>query len=233
MPHCGGMEINMSINIKQQVKCPKCGQMSDVTVWQSVTAQDSPDLKEDILKGKLNMFGCPSCGQAALMPNPLLYTDPGKKLMITFAPCSDDAAKAVQFDAIKTASKESGELAGLEDYILRFVTAYNEFMEKILIFDNGLHDKVTELLKLLVLMQDSENMEHRVCMFGKRDGDELEFLVQDKRDGKLYTSRIPMQSYETVKEQLRQSGVKYKSFDWEIINADYAARLLRGVNNNL
>lgn len=223
----------MSINSKQQVKCPKCSELSDVTVWQSVTAHDSPDLKEDILKGNLNVFRCPSCGNAALMPDPILYTDSDKKLMITFAPCSSDAERAVAFESIKKTSKQSGELDGFADFNLRFISSYNDFMEKILIFDNGLHDKVIELLKLLVLMQDSENMEHRVCMFGKKDGDELEFLVQDKRDGKLYTSRIPMQSYDTVKEQLRQSGVKYKSFDWEIVDSDYAAKLLRGVNNNL
>ena len=223
----------MSINIKQQVKCPKCGELSETTVWQSVTAQDSADLKEDILKGKLNMFCCPSCGQAALMPDPVLYTDPDKKLMITFAPCSDEGERAQMYNEIQNASGTSGELSRLEDYNLRFVSAYNDFIEKILIFDNSLHDKVIELLKLLVLMQDSENMDHRVCMFGKKDGDELEFLVQDKRENKLYTSRIPMQSYETVREQLRISGVKYKSFDWEIVDADYAAKLLRGVNNNL
>ena len=50
MPHCGGMEINMSINIKQQVKCPKCGQMSDVTVWQSVTAQDITDFLRTVCR---------------------------------------------------------------------------------------------------------------------------------------------------------------------------------------
>ena len=42
-----------------------------------------------------------------------------------------------------------------------------------------------------------------------------------------------MQSYETIKEQLGQSGVKYKSFGWEIIDVAYGESLLRGVNNNL
>ena len=44
----------MSINIKQSVKCPKCAQMSDVTVWSSITVKDSPDLKSDLLSGKIN-----------------------------------------------------------------------------------------------------------------------------------------------------------------------------------
>ena len=49
----------------------------------------------------------------------------------------------------------------------------------------------------------------------------------------FYTSKIPLSSYETVKEQLRQSGVKYKSFDWEIVDKNYGASVLRGVNNSL
>ena len=65
----------MSINLKQSVKCPKCSQMSDVTVWSSITASDSEDLKGELLSGKLNMFSCPSCEYKALMPHPMLYHD--------------------------------------------------------------------------------------------------------------------------------------------------------------
>ena len=223
----------MSINIKEQIKCPACQHLEEVSLWQSITVQDSPDLKEDLLKGKINIFRCSSCGQTALAPIPLLYRDDSKKLMVSFSPCDDDVTRAKLYESIKKTSRESGELKNFEDYNLRFVSAYNDLLEKLLIFDNGLHDKVVELLKLLVLMQDTENMAHRVCMFGKKDGDELEFLVQDRKEEKLYTSRIPMSTYETVKEQLKNSGIKYKSFDWEIVDADYASKMLYGMNNNL
>lgn len=223
----------MSINTSDQIKCPSCQNLQEMTLWQSITATDSPDLKEDLLKGKINIFRCSSCGQTALVPMPLLYHDEEKKLMISFSPCKGEAERAKLFESVKKTSKQSGELDNLEDYNLRFISEYNDFLEKILIFDNGLHDKVVELLKLLVLMQEPENMSHRLCMFGKKENDELEFLVQDKKEDKLYTSRIPMSTYETVKEQLRQSGIKYKSFDWEIIDSEYAARMLTGMNNNL
>lgn len=221
----------MSINLTQQIKCPACQSLQEVTLWQSITAQDSPDLKEDLLKGKINIFHCPSCGQTALVPIPLLYRDDEKKLMISFSPCEDDVTRAKLFESVKKTSKESGELKNFEDYNLRFVWAYNDLLEKLLIFDNSLHDKVVELLKLLVLMQDTDNMPHRVCMFGKKDGEELEFLVQDKKDGQLYTSRIPMTTYDTINQQLKNSGIKYKSFDWEIVDSDHAARMLYGMNN--
>lgn len=223
----------MSINATQQIRCPKCGQLQDMTVWQSITVSDSADLKEDLLHGKVNIFRCSGCGHTALVPTPLLYHDEEKRLMISFSPCDDDVTRAKLFENIKNTSKSSGELNNLTGYNLRFITGYNDLLEKILIFDNGLHDKAIEVIKLMVLMQDTDNMDHRVCMFGKKDDDGLEFLVQDKKDGKLYTSRVPLATYDTVAEQLRLSGVKFKSFDWEIVDADYAARLLRGANNNL
>lgn len=222
----------MSINFKKQIKCPSCSNLSEMTLWQSITVSDSQDLKDDLLKGKVNIFRCASCGATALVPVPLLYHDEEKRLMISFSPC-EDADKLRLFNQVKETSRESGELSELSDYNLRFVCSYNEFLEKILIFDNGFSDKTIEVLKLLILMQESDKMESRVCMFGKKDGEQLEFMVQDKKEGQVYTSRVPMETYNTVAKSLRESGVKNYSFDWEIVDADYASSLLRGANNSL
>ena len=153
--------------------------------------------------------------------------------MISFTPCNDEKTKLELFSEIKKTSKESGELKNLENYNLRFITNYDTMLEKILIFDNDLHDKVIEVLKVLILMQEPEKAEQRIVLFGKKEDDYLEFLISDKKENQFYTSQIPLESYENVKTQLKNSGVKYKSFDWEIIDIDYGASLLRGVNNTL
>lgn len=223
----------MSINTTQEIKCPNCSHLSDMTVWQSITVSDSSDLKEELLHGNVNIFKCPDCGQTALLPTPLLYNDEEKKLMISFIPCQDDSQTLHLYESVRQSSKASGELDGLEDYNLRFVTQYNDLLEKILIFDNNLHDKAIEVIKLLILMQDPEKADRRICIFGKCTADEIEFMVQDKSENQIYTSKVPMQTYNTVSSQLRQSGVKYKSFDWEMVNSEYAASLLRGTNNPL
>ncbi|MBR4723317.1 MAG: CpXC domain-containing protein [Clostridia bacterium] len=223
----------MSISNKQTIKCPACGEISDLTVWQSITVSDSPDIKADLLKGKVNIFSCGACGQKALFPAPVLYTDDERKLVISFSPQSTKDARARIFEEIKKSSEKSGELKNYPDYNLRFVTSYNEFLEKILIFDGGFNDKVIEVIKLLVLAQDSEKMAQRTCIFGKSDGDEIEFLVQDTKENQVYTSRVPLLTYETIKKQLKESGVKFKSFNWEMVDSDYAASLLRGANNTL
>ena len=221
----------MSLNTKQTIKCPKCGQLSEITVWNSITVKDSPDLKDDLLKGKINIFHCSSCSHHALMPSPLLYHDEEKKLMISFSPCEDDIIKNQLFSNIKESSKQSGELKKLEGYSLRFVAEYNNLLEKILLADFGLWDKAIELIKLMILTQEPEKSEHRVCMFGKFENDEIEFMVQDKKENQIYTSRVPKSSYTSISEQLRLSGAKPYSFDWEMVDIDYAASLLNGLNN--
>ncbi|MFQ7290720.1 MAG: CpXC domain-containing protein [Monoglobales bacterium] len=221
----------MSINVKQSIKCPKCSQMSDITVWTSITVKDSPDLKADLLKGKINIFRCPSCSHMGLMPSPMLYHDEDKRLMISFSPCSDPVLKEQLFENIERSSKESGELEKLEGYNLRFVTDYNELLEKILIFDNGLNDKPIEVLKLMILMQDVEKSDQRSCRFGKLDNDVLEFMITDSIENQIYTSNVPKSSYDSVWQSLRESGCKPYSFSWERVDSSYATRLLKGFNN--
>lgn len=221
----------MSLNTSQTIKCPACGQMHEVTVWNSITVSDSSDLKKDLLAGKVNIFVCPSCSYKALMPSPLLYHDEEKKLMISFSPCNDAVLKNQLFDEIKRSSKESGELDNLEGYNLRFVFEYNSLLEKILLSDCGLWDKAIELIKLMILSQEPEKAENRVCMFGKMENDNLEFMVQDKKENQVYTSRVPKSSYDEISKQLLYSGSKPYSFDWEMVDIDYASSLLDGLNN--
>lgn len=222
----------MSINSNETIKCPKCHQLNEINIWHSITVSDSPDLKKDLLLGKINMFHCPSCEHTALVPTPLLYHDEEKSLMISFSPCDNEDTKNQLFNEIKKTSKQSGELENLTNYNLRFVYDYNSFLEKVLIFDNDLNDKVLEVLKVLILMQKPENMDNMTAMFGKVENDSIEFLILDKTDNSCYTSKVPIESYKTVFEQLRQSGVKDISFDWEIVDISYGESLLRGRNNN-
>lgn len=221
----------MSLNSKQNVKCPSCSQMSEVTVWNSITVKDSADLKADLLHGKINMFHCPSCSHTALMPTPMLYHDEEKRLMISFSPCSDALLKNQLFDNIKKTSKDSGELDKMEGYNLRFVTDYNELLEKILIFDNGMSDKTIEVLKLMILSQDIEKAQQRICRFGKIENGVIEFMIYDERENQTYTSSVPKETYDTIDANLRESGVKPYSFGWEMVDPSYATRLLNGFNN--
>ncbi|MBP3360502.1 MAG: CpXC domain-containing protein [Clostridia bacterium] len=221
----------MSINSSKAIRCPSCGQLQEITVWNSITVKDSPDLKADLLSGRVNIFKCGSCSHSGLVPAPLLYHDEDKKLMISFSPCDDEQLKQRLFENVRETSKGSGELSGYSGYNLRFVCEYNSLLEKILIFDAGLNDKAVEIIKLLILSQEPEKQDDRFCVFGKKEEDSIEFMVRDIKENMIYTSRAPISTYDTIWQQLRASGVKPYSFDWEMVDAVYADRLIKGINN--
>lgn len=217
------------LNSQKEIKCPKCGTMTEMMVWESINAAEAPDLKADILARKINILECRECSQTALVSAPLLYTDEEKKLMIYFAPCKDAEEKKKLYEEVRRNTKS--EIKSIEGYNLRFVTEYNELMEKILIFDNGFNDKTIEFLKMLILVQEPQKAEHRSAVFGKVEHDYIEFMVRDIKENQVYTTNIPMSTYDTLKEQLKSSGVKPYSFDWEIVDLNYASALLTGMNN--
>lgn len=217
----------MSLNTQEQIRCPKCSSLNNVTLWQSLTVADSPDLKDELLNGRLNMLICTECGAKALVPTPLLYRDDQKKLIISFLPCATEEEATEQFELIRKNSRASGELEGLSGYNLRFVYDYNSLLEKILIFDSGLNDKTIEVIKLMVLAQDADNSDNRTALFGKRYPDgSIEIVVRDLKTGELFTSKAPSETYKTVHFALKSSGVKDVSFDWELVDSLYAEKLL-------
>lgn len=216
------------LNSVKKIKCPVCGAEQEVTVWESVNVSEAPDLKADILSRKVNIFECSECSAAALVPAMLLYTDEQKKLMIYFAPCREDEKKNVYSELVKNTKEE---IKTLDKYNLRFVTDYNDFMEKILIYDNALDDKVIEFLKMLVLMQEPEKAEFRKAMYGKTENGYIEFMITDSKEKQVYTTHIDMSTYDNLKNELKASGVKEYSFEWEIVDINYASRLLMGMNN--
>lgn len=221
----------MSLNSKQKLKCSGCGQLHDIMVWNSVTADDSADLKEEILKGNLNIFKCPDCGFRAVMNVPMLYEDKAKRLFISFVPGTDENMLTNAFENMTESMKESGEIDNYEGFNLRFVSDYNTLMEKILIWDSGLWDKAIEILKFMILSGEPEKEKQRICMFGKADENEIEFMVRDIAENQIYTSRVPVESYNKIKDELTASGVKTYSFNWERVDKNYAAALLGGINN--
>lgn len=219
--------FDMSLNTQDKIRCPKCGTLNDITLWQSVTVSDSPDLKEELLQGRLNMLVCTECGAKALVPTPLLYRDEEKKLLFSFLPCTDEEEARKQFESVRESSRASGELEGLSGYNLRFIYDYNALLEKILIFDAGLSDKTVEVIKLMVLAQDPDNSDNRTALFGKRYPDgSIEIVVRDLKTNEIFTSKAPGETYKTIHTALKSSGVKEISFDWELVDIAYAEKLL-------
>ncbi len=134
----------MSIIDKTEVTCPKCGKKGPFTIWPSLNTTLNPDKKAEVLDGSLFMYECPACGCKAPVEYGFLYHQMDDKIMI-------HVDKTMSSFEDRRVEDLMGMLSG-SDYLIRVVPDTNSLREKIHIFDDGLDDRVIELVKVMILI---------------------------------------------------------------------------------
>ena len=76
----------MSIHENRNVNCPKCQHEQTVMFWSSINAALNPDGRNKLFDGQINHFKCVKCGYESLIPMPLLYHDPERKIAAHYFP---------------------------------------------------------------------------------------------------------------------------------------------------
>jgi len=69
-----------------QVKCPQCQRPFVMSVQTIVDVGQQPELKEELLRGRLNQMFCPACKMGGILAAPLLYHDPDHELLLALIP---------------------------------------------------------------------------------------------------------------------------------------------------
>ena len=143
----------MSMKTTISVTCPYCQTVSEVEAWQSIDTSTDPSLKEAVRQKAVFRFCCPSCLEETLVDYGFLYHQPEDKWLIEYAP-EDSAAQ----DFLNELSEEGDPLQQFvqDGYLIRLVRTQNELVEKLLIFDAGLDDRLIEIYKVLVLLRYQE-----------------------------------------------------------------------------
>lgn len=141
---------------RETLRCPHCLNEEEVVIWDSVDAQSDPDLKERILLKELQNYECQNCNHLYILEKPFAFIDRKEKLILYYNPehgaipelnlRQDNGSLAPEIqDALP---KDFG--FPIEDYTLRLVLRYNELIEKLHLHDNGLLDRVVEVVKLAI-----------------------------------------------------------------------------------
>jgi hypothetical protein len=68
------------------ITCPNCNTPFSTPVLTIVDVGQNPEAKGLLLSGRINIAVCPQCGNAGMLTTPLVYHDPEKELLFTFAP---------------------------------------------------------------------------------------------------------------------------------------------------
>jgi hypothetical protein len=71
---------------KTQINCPNCRQPTLTDIEQIIDVGQDPGAKRRLLSGQANLLHCPHCGFQGMVATPLVYHDPEKELLLTFAP---------------------------------------------------------------------------------------------------------------------------------------------------
>jgi hypothetical protein len=69
-----------------QITCPNCGTPYTADVHQVVDARRTPELKQRLLNGTLNVAVCPNCRAGGQMASLLLFHDPDHELFMIYMP---------------------------------------------------------------------------------------------------------------------------------------------------
>jgi len=83
-----------------QIRCSSCGQPFPATVHTYIDAGEDPQLKQQLLTGRLHAVQCPQCGTMNTIAAPMLYHDPTKELLIAHVPMELNLNKDEQERAI-------------------------------------------------------------------------------------------------------------------------------------
>ena len=135
----------MTMQSSERVTCARCKHEQDFPTWGTLNVTLNPELKEPLITGKLTALTCSACGEEAEVVYSLLYHDMIKKYFIWLLP-NKTQADDQELEMLRSLGEDT-----INDYNCRIVRNRNQLVEKILIFDDDLDDRILEILKAFML----------------------------------------------------------------------------------
>ena len=215
----------MSVSLTEKIACRFCQHEQDFTLWQSVNATVDPELKDKLMSGELMTFTCQSCQQVAEVVWPLLYHDMERNLMVHIR--LDEQLPAGQAPAPEPVEEF------MEGLILRTVASRNELVEKVLIFEDGLDDRIIEIFKIALrrqLEQDAQETEGELmfsaCGESAEGEKEIAFVLL-KGEGES-SFAVPLSVYDYFADNIRDRlpAPEAEAGRWIRVDAGYAESLV-------
>ena len=187
----------MSMSATNTVTCPQCQHEQDFTVWQSMNVTLDPELKEQLLSGELNAFICQKCAEKTSVAYDTLYHDMRLGLWLYLS--HGDEKPGEDFSRVQSMMAKTARVP----YRYRLVRNRNELVEKILIFDAGLDDRMVEIFKLMLgqhISEQGRNVDELLFQrIGEKEGDgegQIGFVIISGEEQDSIS--VPLPTYENV-----------------------------------
>lgn len=195
----------------EKVRCASCGEESGFRFWDMIDPMFNKETKEQVLSGELFTFTCPHCGAKRKIHYDTIYQEMAKGWYFHLVTSEESYVQALNVYADRDA--HSGTV--LESEIVRIVLSHNQLAETIRIFDEGLDDRVVEIIKAYYLGELQTQMPElavaEVLFYVNEEGQyEIAFLCQD---GNHVTVNFSKEMYDGIYQEI---GVKLPPINQEI-----------------
>ena len=128
-----------------QIVCPRCKRRIDITVWDIIDANMTPDLPQMIISGDFFRHSCPECDTKISLEMPLLYNDVNNRARIWVLERRMDVNEELaKLDSAVLGSPVPGDRT-------RRVSSNRELAEKVCMLEAARDDRVVEIVKYLSL----------------------------------------------------------------------------------
>jgi len=187
-------------------------------VWESVNVSLDPELKRKLMSGELTRFTCDACGHTADVVYSILYHDMEKQLMVWMVPSGEVPQDDGGFSALLA--------GGMAQYTRRLVASRNALVEKILIFDADLDDRVMEVFKDLLLRRMGGRHAGPVFFAGISGSEQsplLDFVIMEDDGQNSFT--IDWEDYAGTRDEILGMLPASEEDAWPLINKTYSSRI--------
>ena len=216
----------MTMQDKQTYHCMHCNNAQNFTVYPSVNVSLNPELRQKVLDHDLTVFTCAACGEMTNVEYSFVYHDMDNKYWF-WCTFQDDANPPPDLDeACATIGPEAKGI--YQDYHCRVVRNRFELADKVGLFEDGLDDRVMEIIKVYCLVAREELIgEHaKLLHYVGRLGEKLQFLSIGNTDSELIT--LGPDSYRNLYDKFLHQLPAMETMlgRYAEVNQDYALNVL-------
>lgn len=205
------------------IQCPACG--GAVRFAPVTSVQEGDAHLHQLLEGSLNRVQCPACQAKFFYETPMIYHDKARRYLVYYLPTSlmdgvDEALEHMDrlYDTI------FAELPEELRPVCRLAMSRNQFIEKIVLHQRQLDDRVVEYVKYQ-LFQNSQGLDHirheLLFDFGNSSEEDLGFLAFDRDTGRAsYALKFKVAAYRDVQQYFLGEDLDSTKLD-ELFNGRY------------
>lgn len=207
------------------ITCPQCHGTFTFTTYPAIDTKDDGMWAEKVRTGEAFLGKCPHCGWETHYDYSFLYKEREKNFLMYYAANEADYKSGY---AMMTGHDPMVDWEKISSWTRRVVTSREDVLEKLMILDDGLDDRIIEILKALAfvsLHQHKPELSVDTVLFDRGSDGNHYFRFSEK--GKVvaaYAFERPM--YERVKRNLGEN-LRHLTGGEVVINSQWAVKALQ------